>query len=163
MEQAEGERDDEMYISAKCSVAIHCLIFIAEYGAENKVTSEMLSLSTGSNPVTIRGILSALKKAGILSVKSGTGGAELCCPPGGITLCRVCKAVEPKFAAKLMGVHTAPSPFCPVGRNIRPVLDITYQKISQSLCESLQGITLEEILADYHRRLEEENGRSAGK
>lgn len=52
-----------MHVSNKCSIAIHCLIFIHEYGAENKVTSELLSFSTGCNPVTIRGILSALKKA----------------------------------------------------------------------------------------------------
>ena len=64
-----------MHVSNKCSIAIHCLIFIHEYGAENKVTSELLSLSTGCNPVTIRVILSALKKGGVLYVKSGTGGA----------------------------------------------------------------------------------------
>lgn len=52
-----------MHISTKCSVAIHCLVFIHEYGEKRKVTSELLSLSTGSNPVTIRNILSALKKA----------------------------------------------------------------------------------------------------
>ena len=58
-----------MHVSNKCSIAIHCLIFIHEYGTENKVTSELLSLSTGCNPVTIRGILSALKKSGVLYVK----------------------------------------------------------------------------------------------
>lgn len=51
-----------MHISNKCSIAVHCLIFIFEYGTEKKVTSELLSLSTGCNPVTIRNILSALKK-----------------------------------------------------------------------------------------------------
>ena len=50
-----------MHISNKCSIAVHCLIFIFEYGTEKKVTSELLSLSTGCNPVTIRNILSALK------------------------------------------------------------------------------------------------------
>ena len=50
-----------MHISNKCSIAVHCLIFIFEYGTEKKVTSELLSLSTGCNPVTIRNILSALR------------------------------------------------------------------------------------------------------
>ena len=58
-----------MHISNKCSIAVHCLIFIFEYGTEKKVTSELLSLSTGCNPVTIRNILSALKKDGIIEVK----------------------------------------------------------------------------------------------
>lgn len=51
-----------MHISTKCSVAIHCLIFICEYGESKKVTSELLSLSTGVNPVTIRNIVGALKR-----------------------------------------------------------------------------------------------------
>lgn len=51
-----------MHISAKCSIAIHCLIFIYEYGDNKRVTSELLALSTGCNPVTIRNIVSALKK-----------------------------------------------------------------------------------------------------
>ena len=67
-----------MHVSNKCSIAIHCLIFIHEYGTENKVTSELLSLSTGCNPVTIRGILSALKKMRCSVCESGTGGADSC-------------------------------------------------------------------------------------
>ena len=53
-----------MHISTKCSVAIHCLIFIYEYGEKRKVTSDLLSLSTGTNSVTIRTIISGLKKTG---------------------------------------------------------------------------------------------------
>lgn len=78
-----------MHISTKCSIAIHCLIFINEYGETQKVTSNLLSLSTGSNPVTIRNIISSLKKEGILSVKFGTGGATLNCPLEDITLYRI--------------------------------------------------------------------------
>lgn len=99
-----------MYISTKCSVAIHCLIFIYEYGENKKVTSELLSLSTGSNPVTIRNIFSALKKENILSIKFGTGGATINCPLSEITLYRICRAIELDFLSKLIGVHTLPSP-----------------------------------------------------
>ncbi len=142
-----------MHISTKCSVAIHCLIFIYEYGETKKVTSELLSLSTGSNPVTIRTILSSLKKDGILSVKFGTGGSTLNCPPGEITLYRICKAIEPDFASKLIGVHLLPSPLCPIGKNIHNVLDCSYQKIRSDVCESLKNITLETIISDYHNTL----------
>ena len=69
-----------MHISNKCSIAVHCLVFINEYGKEKKVTSELLSLSTGCNPVTIRNIISALKKDGIIDVKPGTGGTTLAVP-----------------------------------------------------------------------------------
>ena len=99
-----------MHISTKCSIAIHCLIFINEYGSNKRVTSELLALSTGCNPVTIRNIISALKKEGILSVKFGTGGATLNCSLEDITLYRICMAVEPDALRKLMGVHAMPSP-----------------------------------------------------
>ena len=139
-----------MHISTKCSVAVHCLIFIYEYGNVKKVTSELLSLSTGSNPVTIRNILSSLKKAGVISINPGTGGAAMAAPLPEITLYRVCKAIEPDFMKKLIGVHEMPSPFCPVGKNIHKVLDCSYQKIQNDLCRSLQAITMESIIADYH-------------
>ena len=55
-------REDKMQISTRCSIAVHCLIFIREAGEDVKVTSNLLAQSTGSNPVVIRNILSALKK-----------------------------------------------------------------------------------------------------
>lgn len=139
-----------MHISTKCSIAIHCLIFIYEYGDKQKVTSDLLSLSTGSNPVTIRKIISSLKKDGVISVKFGTGGATLNYPLNEITIYRICKAIEPNFTSKLFGVHTLPSPLCPIGKNIHSVLDCSYQKIRNDLCDSLETITLENIISDYH-------------
>ena len=139
-----------MYISTKCSIAVHCLIFISEYGKTRKVTSKLLSLSTGSNPVTIRNIISSLKKEGILSVKSGTGGATLNCLLEEITLYRICHALEPDFHGKLIGIHPAPSPLCPVGKNIHRVLDISYTDIRKDLRNSLQNISMKEILENYH-------------
>ena len=139
-----------MHISAKCSVAVHCLIFIAEYGGNSKVTSELLSRSTGINPVTIRNILSALKKDGIISIKPGTGGAALACPPEDISLYRIYQSIEPDFLSKLFGVHPAPSRLCPVGQNIHQVLDASYQKVTDEFSNSLQNITLADMIAEYH-------------
>ena len=69
-------KDCIMQLSMKCSVAVHCLIFIHETENSVKVTSTLLSQSAGVNPVVIRNILSALKKAGIITVARGTGGAS---------------------------------------------------------------------------------------
>ena len=121
-----------------------------------KVTRDLLSLSTGINPVTIRKIISSLKKDGILSVKFGTGGTTLNCPPNEITLYRICKAIEPDFVSKLIGIHSLPSPLCPVGKSIHNVLDCSYQKISNDLCESLKNITFENIISDY-RQIQNKN------
>ena len=143
-----------MHISNKCSIAVHCLIFINEYGEENKVTSELLSLSTGCNPVTIRNIISAMKKDGIIDVKFGTGGATLVVPIQDISLYRICVAVDPKAIDKMISVHPAPSPFCPVGRNIGDVLDRTYDTLKENLISTMKSITMEKIVNDYHTILE---------
>lgn len=143
-----------MHISNKCSIAVHCLIFINEYGEENKVTSELLSLSTGCNPVTIRNIISAMKKDGIIDVKFGTGGAKLAIPMQNISLYRICAAVDPKAIDKMISVHSSPSSFCPVGRNIRAVLDRTYDTLKDDLISSMKSITMEKIVNDYHTILE---------
>ena len=143
-----------MHISNKCSIAVHCLIFISEYGEENKVTSELLSLSTGCNPVTIRNIISAMKKDGIIDVKFGTGGARLAVPMQDISLYRICAAVDSKAIDKMISVHSSPSPFCPVGRNIGAVLDRTYGTLKDDLISSMKSITMEQILNDYHTILE---------
>jgi len=142
-----------MYISTKCSVAIHCLIFINEYGNHKRVTSELLALSTGCNPVTIRNIISALKKADILSVRFGTGGATLNCPLEDINLYRICIAVEPNALEKLIGIHSMPSLLCPIGKNIHAVLKNPYSKIQDDIKSSLQSITMKEIIDEYHRIL----------
>ena len=143
-----------MHISNKCSIALHCLLFIHEYGGAKKVTSELLSLSTGCNPVTIRNLISAMRKDGIIDVMAGTGGATIAVPLREITLYRVCAAVDPEALDKMIGIHAAPSPFCPVGRNIRGVLDQTYGALRADMIESMQSITLEKLVADYHAALE---------
>ena len=139
-----------MQISKKCSIAIHCLVFINEYGRQKKVTSELLSLSTGCNPVTIRNILSSLKKEGIIAIPFGTGGATMEAPPEDISLYQICQAVEPDAIGKLMGIHASPSPFCPVGRNIGRVLGKTYQTVQNDLTDSLKSISLQNVVDEYH-------------
>ena len=143
-----------MHISNKCSIAVHCLIFIYEYGEKKKVTSELLSLSTGCNPVTIRNIVSAMKKDGIIDVKFGTGGATLVVPIQDISLYRICAAVDSKAIDKMISIHSAPSPICPVGRNIGGVLDRTYGTLKEDVIFSMKSITMERIVNDYHAILE---------
>jgi len=127
------------------------MLFLHEYGTDRKVTSELLALSTGCNPVTIRSIMSALKKAGMVEAISGRGGMRLCCPLQEITLYRVCMAVEPDCLDELIGLHPAPSPLCPIGRNIHSVLKISYHKLQERVREDLRSITLLDIAEGYDR------------
>lgn len=139
-----------MQISIKCSVAVHCLIFIHEAKGIAKVTSNLLAESTGSNPVVIRNILSALKKAGLITVPRGTGGAELCADPAQITLYQIYSALEPDGVTSIIGIHPCDGRPCPVAQNIRKVLEPPYHKIEDAVKEAMEGITLQSMIDDFH-------------
>ena len=139
-----------MQISIKCSVAVHCLIFIHEAKGIAKVTSNLLAQSTGSNPVVIRNILSALKKAGLITVPRGTGGAELCADPSQITLYQIYSALEPEGVTSIIGIHPCEGRSCPVAQNIRKVLQIPYRKIEDAVQKTMESITLQSMIDDFH-------------
>lgn len=140
-----------MRINTKCSIAIHCLLFLHEYGDDQKVTSGLLALSTGCNPVVIRNLMSALKKAGIIEITAGKGGARLCRTPEEITLYSVYAAVDPGCLDNLVGLHTLPSALCPIGRNIHTVLKAPYGKLREDIKKSLESYTMADIIREYHK------------
>jgi len=137
------------------------MLFLHEYGKDQKVTSGLLALSTGCNPVMIRSIMSALKKAGMVENVSGRGGMRLCCPLQEITLYRVCMAVEPSCLDELIGLHSAPSSFCPIGRNIHAVLKVSYRKLQENMRENLKSITLLDIAEEYSKVKGEDSSTSS--
>lgn len=139
-----------MQLSMKCSVAVHCLIFIHEVKGIARVTSPLLSESTGCNPVIIRNIISSLKKAGLITVARGTGGAELCMNPSQITLFMIYSAMEPDGLSSLIGIHPCSERACPVAQNIQSVLAAPYQKIEDSIRKTMESITLESMIKDFH-------------
>lgn len=142
-----------MQISMKCSIAVHCLIFIYEAKGVARVTSTLLAQSTGCNPVVIRNTISALKKAGLITVARGTGGAELCKEPSEITLYMIYSALEPKGLSSLIGIHPCEGRKCPVAQNIRYVLQNPYHKIEESIRHTMENITLESMIEDFHNRM----------
>lgn len=140
-----------MRISVKCSSAVHMLLMIAILPARKKVTSDRLAGSVGCNPVEIRKLLGGLKKAGIIDVARGTGGATLRKAPEDITLLDIYSAVDAASLDELIGVHAHAVDRCPFGRNIYQLLAEPYAEIGDAVREKMRAITLEQLLA----RLEE--------
>lgn len=140
-----------MQISMKCSIAVHCLIFIYKAKGIVKVTSNLLAESTGCNPVIIRNIISSLKKAGLINVHRGTGGAELCISPDQITLYQIYTALDPAGIDSLIGVHPCQDRKCPIAKNIHNVLKSPYQKIEDSIKKTMDEITLQSMIDDFDK------------
>lgn len=137
-----------MQISSRFTIAVHALICMEEFKEHYKVTSEFLASSINVNPVVIRRLLQQLKKAGIVEVKRGSGGAEVAKPLADITLLDVYRAVDCVGEGQLFHFHENPNPACPVGRNIHAVLDKRLDEIQAAMEQKMQSITLQDVMAD---------------
>ena len=90
-----------MQISTKFTTAVHVLIAIEYFRDDEKITSDMLAGTVGSNPVIIRNIMSQLKEAGLIEVRRGPGGITLLKPLEAITFLDLYRAVETGSSAPL--------------------------------------------------------------
>ena len=147
-----------MQISSRFTIAVHMLTLIAlnQDKPEFKLTSDFIAGSVGVNPVIIRKTLSQLKKADLVSVARGTGGAALTKDPQDINLFEVYEAVE-SVGEKLFSFHDNPNPACPVGRNIHGVLDGTLEAAQSAMEQELALRTLAQVLHDAKSRIEKES------
>ena len=66
-----------MQISSRFTIAVHVLIAIETFKKDHKITSEFLASSANVNPTVIRRLLQQLKKADIVTVKRGSGDADI--------------------------------------------------------------------------------------
>ena len=136
-----------MQISTKFTIAIHILAVAEYFGEEEKVTSEFLASSIGSNPVIIRNLMSDLKNAGLIEIKRGPGGIRIARPLDEITFYDVYEAVE-KNKDDLFHFHENTNPQCPVGRNIHFALYGKLQEVQKDFEESLKKHKLSDVIAD---------------
>ena len=140
-----------MQISSRFTIAVHILICIETFKEDYKITSDFLASSVNVNPVVIRRLLQQLKKAGIINVKRGSGGAYIEKPLDEITLLDVYNAVECIDNGNLFHFHENPNSRCPVGRNIHSVLVRRLVSIQQAMEREMSSVTLQDIADDTDR------------
>lgn len=140
-----------MQISSRFTIAVHVLICIETFKKDMKTTSDFLASSVNVNPVVIRRILQQLKKAGIVEVKRGSGGADLARDPANITLLDVYTAVESVEEGRLFHFHENPNPQCPVGSNIHNILDDRLKRIQDAMEDQMRSVTIRDVMEDACR------------
>ena len=147
-----------MQISSRFTIGTHVLVMIALKGDCTKVTSDMIAESVGVNPVIIRKTLSQLKKAGLIHVAHGTGGAELAKAADEISLLDIYQAVECLGSTgQLFGFHENPNPNCPIGHNIHHVLDGKLEDIQTAMEKEMAQTSLKEVVEDAQKRMDLES------
>jgi len=140
-----------MQISSRFTIAVHVLIAIESFKNKYKITSEFLASSVNVNPTVIRRILQQLKKADIVTVKRGSGGADIGRPLNEITLLDVYNAVEPVENGQLFHFHENPNELCPVGRNIHNIMDRRLEEIQQAMEDKMKSVTIADVMADANK------------
>lgn len=135
----------------KLSDAVHILAFLALHpGAE--LTSEKIAESIQTNPAYVRQLMSALRKAGLLTSVRGHPRPGLARSPGEITLLDAYRAVEGEKPILHQDTHTNPA--CGVGVNIQLALADCYREVQAAAEKKMREITLEHIVERYRQRLE---------
>lgn len=137
-----------MQISSRFTIAVHVLICIETFKNDHKVTSDFLASSVNINPVVIRRLLQQLKKAELITVKRGSGGADIEKPLEEITLLDVYNAVECVEDGELFHFHENPNPLCPVGKNIHALLDVRLQEIQKAMEKEMESVSIQDIMKD---------------
>lgn len=134
-----------MKISSRFSIGVHILSLLS-IGQDAHCTSEWIAGSVNTNPVIIRRILGSLKKAGLVTVRAGTGGASLLKSLADISLLDIYRAVEVVEEGNLFNLHEEPNPQCPVGANIQVVLELIVKRSQAAMEKVLADITMEELV-----------------
>lgn len=103
------------------------------------------------NPVVIRRLLQQLKGAGLISVKRGSGGADIEKSLEQITLLDVYDAVECVEDGELFHFHENPSQLCPVGKNIHTLLDERLEEIQEAMEKKMKSMSIRDIMDDAEK------------
>lgn len=110
-------------------------------------TSEWIASSVNTNPVIIRNVLGKLKRAGLVKVRAGAGGAYLIKELEEISLLDIYRAVEVVEEGELFHFHDAPNPECPVGANIETVLNIILLRAQDAMEKVLKEVRLSDLVS----------------
>ncbi|MCD9024718.1 Rrf2 family transcriptional regulator [Cohnella silvisoli] len=135
-----------MKISSRFSIAVHILSLLAITPSAH-CTSEWIAGSVGTNPVIIRRVLGQLKKAGLVTVRAGSGGSFLAKGLDEIHLLEVYRAVDVVEEGRLFHIHEQPNPECSVGANIQAVLEILLARAQDAMEKILSDITMDELVS----------------
>ena len=140
-----------MQISSRFTMAIHMFACIDTF-SDQKMTSDFMAASIGTNPVIIRKLLQQLKAAGLIKVSRGTGGVTITRPLDQITFLDIYKAVECTPDEELFHFHENPNPACPVGREVHGILSGYLDAAALAMENQLRAVTLQQLIDDLRQK-----------
>jgi DNA-binding IscR family transcriptional regulator len=136
---------------SRLSGVLHVLLHMAEH--QGPVTSKSLAEIMLTNPVVIRRIMAGLRERGTVRSEKGHGGGwTIARKLDEITLRDIYESIgaPPLFAIG----NRSESPDCAVEQAVNAVLDTSLRKAEALLLRAFGEVTLGQLSADFHHRLE---------
>lgn len=131
-------------MNSRFSIAVHILTLLASQPDE-RLTSEHIAASVGTNPVVIRRQLGLLRESGLVESKGARGGGwTLAKDAAAINLRQVREALGEESSFRMH--HNDPSPDCEVGQNVRHALGGAYADAEKAVRLSLETRTIRDLL-----------------
>ncbi|MDD6154239.1 MAG: Rrf2 family transcriptional regulator [Eubacteriales bacterium] len=144
-----------MQITSKFTIAIHILACIDYFHGKMPVNSEFLAGSIGANPVIVRGVMSKLHKAGIISASRGKNDISLEKDLDSVTLLDIYKLTDRSAEDGLFHFHENPNPECPVGSHIHVALDDGLIQVQQAMEDEMSRIPISSVTDKIKKELGE--------
>ena len=136
-------------MNCQFAFAVHVLSVMA-LDSDRPQSSGKLAVSVNTNPVVIRRLLLDLSKNGLVVTARGSeGGSKLARPADQISLADIYRAVAED--TRPFDVHPRPpDEACPVGRQIKRVLDEVGQRASSAVEREYEAISLAQIVREMN-------------
>ncbi len=136
--------------ATRLAVAAHILALL-EIDKEAHLTSDYIAASVNTNASFIRRVIGMLSRAGLVEGVMGIGGTRLLRAPESITLLDIHAAVGGEDGG-VFAMHEHPNPACPVGGNIKHVLDAVFTDAEQAIKGVLARVTVADLVESIREK-----------
>jgi Rrf2 family protein len=131
-------------VNQQFTFAVHIMTALA-FSPEEVIGSQTLAASVNTNPVVVRRLLLALRRARLIETFTGThGGAKLRKKPNQISLMEIYDAVEPRPVIPVNERRALKR--CHVSCNMKSIMGRVAESTEQAVRKHLRGITLAQLV-----------------
>jgi Rrf2 family protein len=137
-------------VNQQFTFAVHIMTALA-FSPEDVIGSQKLAASVNTNPVVVRRLLLALRRAGLIETFTGKrGGARLRKKPNRISLVDIYDAVERRPVISVNKRRALRQ--CRVSCHMKSIMSCVAESTEQAVREHLRGITLAQLVRKVHPR-----------
>ena len=138
-------------VNQQFTFAVHIMTALA-FSPGEVIGSQKLAVSINTNPVVVRRLLLALRRARLIETFAGKhGGARLRKKPNHVSLVEIYDAVESRPVI-LINERKA-SKRCHVSCNMKSIMTYVAEGTEEAVRKHLRGITLTQLVRQVHSRL----------